>query len=154
MQRKMKELRSELPSGVEDSGPNDIFAQVVGPDKWGRVKMFGYSVLASDVCDGMPSRRACHRMTQAYQEEIENFKHVANEQNKQIEEQNKQIQEQNKQIQELLKMSKQRLESMESNANVTRPRSSTSHLPTACRPNSASSINGMSLRVISLTNFI
>lgn len=50
----MKELFSGLPPGAKDTGPDDIFAQVAGKDKGGRVKMYGKGVTASVIYGDMP----------------------------------------------------------------------------------------------------
>ncbi|KAL8529463.1 hypothetical protein ACS0TY_006768 [Phlomoides rotata] len=49
---KMQKLKSQLPPGARDGGLNDIYSQVLGKDKGGRVRMYGYGVTTKDVYDG------------------------------------------------------------------------------------------------------
>ncbi|KAL6558328.1 hypothetical protein OROMI_018678 [Orobanche minor] len=46
---KMRDLESQLPSGARDEGPKDIYSQVLGEDKGGRVRMYGYGITAKQV---------------------------------------------------------------------------------------------------------
>ncbi|KAG6414491.1 hypothetical protein SASPL_127293 [Salvia splendens] len=51
----MAEYRDPLSEGSEDViAPNDIFAQVVGKDRPGQVRMMGQGVCPSDVWNGTP----------------------------------------------------------------------------------------------------
>lgn len=59
----MKEKQAELPSEAEDSvGRNDIFAQVIGQDKPGHVRLFSEGVNPTDLWGDIPSRSMCHRI--------------------------------------------------------------------------------------------
>ncbi|KAL8533857.1 hypothetical protein ACS0TY_010040 [Phlomoides rotata] len=49
---KMQKLKSQLPPGARDGGLNDIYSQVLGKDKGGRVRMYGYGVTTKDVYGG------------------------------------------------------------------------------------------------------
>ncbi|KAL6553748.1 hypothetical protein OROMI_019421 [Orobanche minor] len=40
----MRDLESQLPPGVRDEGPKDIFLQVLGEDKDGLVRIYGYII--------------------------------------------------------------------------------------------------------------
>ena len=46
----MRELIEQVPEGEHDTiGPNDIFSQVMGKEKIGRVRMCGLGACPSDV---------------------------------------------------------------------------------------------------------
>ncbi|KAL8506495.1 hypothetical protein ACS0TY_017402 [Phlomoides rotata] len=49
---KMQKLKSQLPPGARDGGLNDIYSQVLGKDKGGRVCMYGYGVTTKDAYGG------------------------------------------------------------------------------------------------------
>ncbi|KAL8462307.1 hypothetical protein ACS0TY_033382 [Phlomoides rotata] len=49
---KIQKLKSQLPPGARDGGPNDIYSQVLGEDKGGQVRMYGYGVTTKDVYGG------------------------------------------------------------------------------------------------------
>lgn len=63
LQTRMREIRSQLPSGSVDSlGPDDSYARVIGKDPIGRVRMLGLGSNPSDAWGQIPSRGTCHRM--------------------------------------------------------------------------------------------
>ncbi|KAH6775457.1 hypothetical protein C2S52_013018 [Perilla frutescens var. hirtella] len=67
----IEKLRQELPEGSEDPiGPNDLYAQVTGQDKPGRVRMFGEGVSSSDVWGEVPNRNRCKRIMLEQRSEI------------------------------------------------------------------------------------
>ncbi|KAL6554186.1 hypothetical protein OROMI_019859 [Orobanche minor] len=49
---KMQLLKSQLAPGEKDEGPNDIFSQVLGNDKGGRVRMFGSGITTKRIYGG------------------------------------------------------------------------------------------------------
>ncbi|KAG6400802.1 hypothetical protein SASPL_137645 [Salvia splendens] len=66
----MAEYRDQLSEGSEDViAPNDIFAQVVGKDKPGQVRMMGQGVCPSDVWNGTPINTS-DRLLSEYREKI------------------------------------------------------------------------------------
>ncbi|KAL8484181.1 hypothetical protein ACS0TY_026763 [Phlomoides rotata] len=71
-----EEKKSQLPPGARDGGLNDIYSQVLGKDKGGRVRMYGYGVTTKDVYGG-------HSLGQ------DDIHHIAME--KELEEKNKLI---------------------------------------------------------------
>lgn len=103
----MRSLQSQLESSEQDKGPNDIFAQVIGPDKDGRVRMYGYGTAASDVFGDTPSRAASYRMNMEYKADLETMK--------------KRVDAQDRQIQDLLRVNKEMASNL---SNVTRVSSS------------------------------
>nr|XP_027062793.1 uncharacterized protein LOC113689170 [Coffea arabica] len=61
---KMNELKNQLPSESQDPvGRNDIFAQVVGQDKHGHVRLFSDDVNPTDLWEDIPSRNTCYRIS-------------------------------------------------------------------------------------------
>nr|XP_027124175.1 uncharacterized protein LOC113740858 [Coffea arabica] len=61
---KMNELKNQLPSESQDPvGRNDIFAQVVGQDKHGHVRLFSDGVNPTDLWEDIPSRNTCYRIS-------------------------------------------------------------------------------------------
>ncbi|KAK3022810.1 hypothetical protein RJ639_047059 [Escallonia herrerae] len=59
----MHEKRQKLPDGSQDlPAENDILAQVVGKEKYGRVRMYGLGVSQSDVWGQLPSCKQSHRI--------------------------------------------------------------------------------------------
>ncbi|KAK3039560.1 hypothetical protein RJ639_027704 [Escallonia herrerae] len=59
----MHENREKLSEGSQDlPAENDILSQVVGKDKYGRVRMYGLGVSQSDVWDQIPSRKQSQRI--------------------------------------------------------------------------------------------
>jgi hypothetical protein len=72
MQKKMKELSATLPEGSLDKpGPDDIFAKVMGKDRYGDAVMYGLGVRASDVWGVVPGRSACRRENTALKSKCE-----------------------------------------------------------------------------------
>lgn len=60
----MNELKNQLPSDSQDPvGRNDIFAQVVGQDKHGHVRLFSDGVNPTDLWEDIPSRNTCYRIS-------------------------------------------------------------------------------------------
>ncbi|KAL8535375.1 hypothetical protein ACS0TY_011138 [Phlomoides rotata] len=80
------QLKSQLPPGARDGGPNDIYSQVLGEDKGGRVRMYGYGVTTKDVYGG-------HSIHQ------DDIHHIAKEK----ERLEKELEEKNKLIERLLR---------------------------------------------------
>ncbi|KAH6801006.1 hypothetical protein C2S52_001470 [Perilla frutescens var. hirtella] len=67
----IEELRNKLPEGSKDPvGPNDLYAQVCGQDKPGRVRMFGEGVSPSYVWREVPNRNMCKRIMLEQRSEI------------------------------------------------------------------------------------
>ncbi|XP_071932980.1 uncharacterized protein [Coffea arabica] len=61
---KMTELKNQLPSDSQDPvGRDDIFAQVVGQDKHGHVRLFSDGVNPTDLWEDIPSRNTCYRIS-------------------------------------------------------------------------------------------
>ncbi|XP_027122347.1 uncharacterized protein [Coffea arabica] len=61
---KMNELKNQLPSESQDPiGRNNIFAQVVGQDKHGHVRLFSDGVNPTDLWEDIPSRNTCYRIS-------------------------------------------------------------------------------------------
>ncbi|XP_073138959.1 uncharacterized protein [Henckelia pumila] len=59
----MKELENQLHEDEDDQiGQNDIFAQIMGPDRPGRVRMLGDGVKTTDLWGEVPSRSTCNRI--------------------------------------------------------------------------------------------
>ncbi|KAK3004202.1 hypothetical protein RJ639_018608 [Escallonia herrerae] len=59
----MNEKREKLPEGSQDvPSENDILAQVMGKNKYGRVRMYGLRVSQSDVWGRLPSCKQSHRI--------------------------------------------------------------------------------------------
>ncbi|KAL6560279.1 hypothetical protein OROHE_006286 [Orobanche hederae] len=46
---KMRDLESQQPPDVRDKSPKDIYSDVLGEDKGGRVRMYGYGLTAKQV---------------------------------------------------------------------------------------------------------
>ncbi|XP_042419228.1 uncharacterized protein LOC122007570 [Zingiber officinale] len=68
----MKELENQLPEDEDDQvGQNDIFAQIIGPDRPGRVRMFGDGVNPSDLWGEVPSRSTCNRIVMEQRTKLE-----------------------------------------------------------------------------------
>ncbi|XP_027158101.1 uncharacterized protein LOC113768932 [Coffea eugenioides] len=62
--KKMNELKNQLPSESQDPvGRNDIFAQVVGQDKHGHVRLFSDGVNPTDLWEDIPSHNTCYRIS-------------------------------------------------------------------------------------------
>lgn len=58
----MQELQNQLPEGEQDTiAPNDIYAQVLGKDKPGCVRMLGAGVSPSDVWEDTLKRKPTKR---------------------------------------------------------------------------------------------
>lgn len=135
----MKELFSGLPLGAKDTGPDDIFAQVAGKDKGGRVKMYGKGVTASVIYGDMPRQGKYSHTYMGNKNEVETLK-------KRLDQQDKLIMEQSKQIQELINMNRQRL-GQYSPPEANRVGSSSSHDQSISRRPSASSSSMIPLQV-------
>ncbi|XP_071926243.1 uncharacterized protein [Coffea arabica] len=61
---KMTELKNQLPSDSQDPvGRDDIFAQVVGQDKHGHVRLFSDGVNPTDLWEDIPSRNTRYRIS-------------------------------------------------------------------------------------------
>lgn len=75
-QEQIEALRSQLPEGLEDPvGPNDLYAQVIGQDRPGRVRMFGEGVSPSDVWGEVPNRNMCkHIMSRHWNMRLQNYR--------------------------------------------------------------------------------
>ncbi|XP_073037274.1 uncharacterized protein [Primulina eburnea] len=68
----MKELENQLPEDEDDQiGQNDVFAQIIGPDRPGRVRMFGDGVNPSDLWGELPSRSTCNRIVMEQKTKLE-----------------------------------------------------------------------------------
>ncbi|KAK2976390.1 hypothetical protein RJ640_008100 [Escallonia rubra] len=68
----MNEKREKLPEGSQDvPSENDILAQVMGKDKYGRVRMYGLGVSQSDVWGRLPSRKQSHRIAMEWKANCE-----------------------------------------------------------------------------------
>ncbi|XP_042443045.1 uncharacterized protein LOC122028082 isoform X2 [Zingiber officinale] len=112
----MKELENQLPEDYNDQvSPNDIFAQIMGPDRSGRVRMLGDGISPSDLWGVVPSRGTCNRLVM--------------EQNAKLEQMNEQIKKQGQHITMLeTKISEQSSTNPLSNSNNSRHTSSSSNL--------------------------
>ncbi|XP_042400887.1 uncharacterized protein LOC121990906 [Zingiber officinale] len=81
----MNELENQLLEDYNDQvSPNDIFAQIMGPDRPGRVRMLGDGISPSDLWGLVPSRGTCNRLVM--------------EQNAKLEQMNEQIKKQGQHI--------------------------------------------------------
>lgn len=90
----MNERTRQLPPNSEDRlGPDDIFSQVLGPDKFGRVRMCGSGVHSSDVWGDTPSHSTSRRIIAEQHSELEKMKTQLSEQATQLREQGQQIAE-------------------------------------------------------------
>ncbi|XP_075481960.1 uncharacterized protein LOC142522439 isoform X3 [Primulina tabacum] len=68
----MKELENQLPEDEDDQiGQNDVFAQIIGPDRSGRVRMLGDGVNPSDLWGEVPSRSTCNRIVMEQKTKLE-----------------------------------------------------------------------------------
>ncbi|KAK2997497.1 hypothetical protein RJ639_024962 [Escallonia herrerae] len=68
----MHEKREKFSKGSQDlPAENDILSQVVGKDKYGRVRMYGLGVSQSDVCGQIPSRKQSQRIAMEWKENYE-----------------------------------------------------------------------------------
>ncbi|KAK3010037.1 hypothetical protein RJ639_011000 [Escallonia herrerae] len=68
----MNEKREKLLEGSQDvPSENDILAQVMGKDKYGRVRMYGLGVSQSDVWGRLPSRKQTHRIAMKWKANCE-----------------------------------------------------------------------------------
>ncbi|KAK2997720.1 hypothetical protein RJ639_025812 [Escallonia herrerae] len=68
----MHEKREKLSEGSQDlPAENDILSQVVGKDKYGRVRMYGLGVSQSDVWGQIPSRKQSQRIAMEWKENCE-----------------------------------------------------------------------------------
>ncbi|XP_075475070.1 uncharacterized protein LOC142505838 [Primulina tabacum] len=68
----MKELENQLPEDEDDQiGQNDVFAQIIGPDRPGRVRMLGDAVNPSDLWGEVPSRSTCNRIVMEQNKKLE-----------------------------------------------------------------------------------
>ncbi|KAK2967228.1 hypothetical protein RJ640_026589 [Escallonia rubra] len=68
----MHEKKEKLSEGSQDlSAENDILSQVVGKDKYGRVRMYGLGVSQSDVWGQIPSRKQSQRIAMEWKENCE-----------------------------------------------------------------------------------
>ncbi|KAK2979469.1 hypothetical protein RJ640_001353 [Escallonia rubra] len=69
----MNEKREKLPEGSQDvPSENDILAQVMGKDKYGRARMYGLGVSQSDDCNGMEGN--CEQMEERFNNRIDELK--------------------------------------------------------------------------------
>ncbi|XP_073309076.1 uncharacterized protein [Primulina huaijiensis] len=67
-----KELENQLPEDEDDQiGQNDVFAQIIGPDRPGRVRMLGDGVNPSDLWGEVPSRSTCNRIVMEQKTKLE-----------------------------------------------------------------------------------
>ncbi|XP_042443904.1 uncharacterized protein LOC122029006 [Zingiber officinale] len=72
LQAAMNELTNQLPEDSNDPvNQNDIFAQIMGPDRPGRVRMLGDGVSPSDLWGEVPSRGTCNRLVMEQQTKLE-----------------------------------------------------------------------------------
>ncbi|CAI9099238.1 OLC1v1036023C1 [Oldenlandia corymbosa var. corymbosa] len=73
-----EQRRNELPEGAEDPvGPNDIFAQVVGPDPPGRLHMIDMGVYSSNASTSVSKRQKYKRELLEYKREmVKNDVHI------------------------------------------------------------------------------
>lgn len=71
LQQNMKNLQSQLAPSTQDMGLNDIYAQVMGPDKNGRARMFGYETTVSQVYIDKPIPASIHHMSLSYKAKFE-----------------------------------------------------------------------------------
>ncbi|XP_075499252.1 uncharacterized protein LOC142537637 [Primulina tabacum] len=70
----MKELENQLPEDEDDQiGQNDVFAQIIGPDRPGRVRMLGDGVNPSDLWGEVPSRSTCNRIVMEQKKKLEKW---------------------------------------------------------------------------------
>ncbi|XP_042441187.1 uncharacterized protein LOC122026514 [Zingiber officinale] len=68
----MNELANQLPEDSNDPvSQNDIFAQIIGPDRPGRVRMLGDGVSPSDLWGEVPSRDTCNRLVMEQKTKLE-----------------------------------------------------------------------------------
>ncbi|KAH7844644.1 hypothetical protein Vadar_030181 [Vaccinium darrowii] len=68
----MRELSNQVPEGELDStGPNDVFAKVMGKEKSGSVRMYGLGVCPSDVWGEMPSNGTSYRQSMEWKTELD-----------------------------------------------------------------------------------
>ena len=67
----MRELIEQVPEGEHDTiGPNDIFSQVMGKEKTGRVRMCGLGVCPSDVWGTVPSMGTSYMMAMEWKSQL------------------------------------------------------------------------------------
>ncbi|XP_073057686.1 uncharacterized protein [Primulina eburnea] len=68
----MKELENQLPEDEYDQiGQNGVFAQIIGPERSGRVRMLGDGVNPSDLWGEVPSRSTCNRIVMEQKTKLE-----------------------------------------------------------------------------------
>ena len=83
---------SQLPPDTEDSvGKNDVFAQVVGQDKHGHVRMYGFGICPTDVWGDEPSRSGSQRLVLDQKHEILEMKAKFAQQEEQIKDQAREL---------------------------------------------------------------
>ena len=90
----MLERSSQLPTNSTDSvSPNDIFGQVMGQEKHGRVRMFGSSVPATDAWGQLPSKNASYRIIHEQHLELQKMKDKLKDQERKFDQQESRIQD-------------------------------------------------------------
>ncbi|XP_071940100.1 uncharacterized protein [Coffea arabica] len=88
----MNEKVSQLPPETEDSvGKNDVFAQVVGQDKHGHVRMYGFGICPTDVWGDEPSRSGSQRLVLDQKHEILEMKAKFAQQEEQLKDQAREL---------------------------------------------------------------
>ncbi|PKU80709.1 uncharacterized protein LOC110097958 [Dendrobium catenatum] len=75
----MKEIRSQT-SQTEDVGRDDIFSKVLGNDKVGRVRMYGFGVTPYVAWGEIPNRSSAYRLIEGYKEAFEKMEKQVQEQ--------------------------------------------------------------------------
>ncbi|KAL0925531.1 hypothetical protein M5K25_003876 [Dendrobium thyrsiflorum] len=75
----MKEIRSQT-SQTEDVGRDDIFSKVLGNDKIGRVRMYGFGVTPYVAWGEIPNRSSAYRLIEGYKEAFEKMEKQVQEQ--------------------------------------------------------------------------
>ncbi|KAI0519409.1 hypothetical protein KFK09_006856 [Dendrobium nobile] len=76
---KMKEIRSQT-SQTEDVGRDDIFSKVLGNDKVGRVRMYGFGVTPYVAWGEIPNRSSAYQLIEGYKEAFEKMEKQVQEQ--------------------------------------------------------------------------
>ncbi|XP_073134298.1 uncharacterized protein [Henckelia pumila] len=68
----MKELENQLPEDEDDQvGQSDIFSQIIGPDRPGRVCMLGNGVNPSDLWGEAPCHNTCNRIVMGQKKKLQ-----------------------------------------------------------------------------------
>ncbi|KAL0920042.1 hypothetical protein M5K25_009148 [Dendrobium thyrsiflorum] len=76
---KMKEIRSQT-SQTTDVGRDDIFSKVLGNDKVGRVRMYGFGVTPYVAWGEITTRSSAYRLIESYKEAFEKMEKQVHEQ--------------------------------------------------------------------------